>query len=778
MSDAINIEINGQSCTAAKGEMIIEVADRNAVHIPRFCFHKKLTVAANCRMCLVEVERAPKPMPACATPVMDGMKVFTHSDVARKSQKAIMEFLLINHPLDCPICDQGGECELQDMAMGHGRDVSRFVERKRVVKNKNLGPLIATDMTRCIHCTRCVRFGEEIAGLPEMGGVGRGEHLEIGTFIQTSVDSELSGNMIDLCPVGALTNKPFRFKARTWEMQQHNAISPHDSVGSNMHLHVRQNQIMRAVPMENEAVNEVWLADRDRFSCTGLYAQDRLQTPLIKRDGVWQECDWEMALSQLAGVLSEMAEKHGPQEVGALLAPGASVEEFYLAQKLFRALGSNNIDHRLREQDFSDQDQFPAAPGLGFELADLQAMDTILLLGSNSRKEQPLVNHRLRKAALSGAKIMALDYMAQPFNFPLAAQQVVHPDEMAATLLEIAQACGAQAPLKGDDPASQLALIAEQLTKTENGAILLGPGLLNHPHGAALRGLAQSIADQSGLKLGLLYDGPNSAGAWLAGAVPHRRAVAGTKGMDAMAMLESPRKAYLLLGLEAEFDCADSGKALSAFEQAEFVAVLGAFDNPRMREYADLILPIALFPETSGSYVNLAGKWQSSLGCAPPPAQARPAWKILRVLGNLLKFDGFDFLSSEEIRAEVEALCATESHASDWQVPEKMPVKSAAGVTRIADTPIYAVDALVRHAQPLQASRDAQFSGLELHPNLAARLGLAAGDAVNVIQNKTEASFQIKLTDTIADNCVRLPAGIPETIGLGTSYSSIELTKA
>ena len=448
MSDAINIEINGQSYSAAKGEMIIEVADRNAVQIPRFCYHKKLTVAANCRMCLVEVERAPKPLPACATPVMDGMKVFTESELARNSQKSVMEFLLINHPLDCPICDQGGECELQDLAMGYGRDVSRYVERKRVVKGKNLGPLIATDMTRCIHCTRCVRFGEEIGGMPEMGVVGRGENVEIGTFITASVNSELSGNMIDLCPVGALTNKPFRFRARTWEMQQRDTISPHDSVGANMHLHVRQDRIMRAVPKENEAVNEVWLSDRDRYSCTGLYGEDRLQTPQIKRDGQWQECDWDFALSRLAGMLRATVEKQGPEQLGALLSPGATMEEFYLAQKIVRGLGGNNIDHRLRERDFSDQEQFPAAPGLGFELADLQSMDTVLLVGSNTRKEQPLVNHRLRKAALAGAQVMALDHIARPFNFPLAAQIVVHPDELVNALAAIAKACDGSLKLK------------------------------------------------------------------------------------------------------------------------------------------------------------------------------------------------------------------------------------------------------------------------------------------------------------------------------------------
>jgi len=777
MSDTINIEINGRSYPAAKGEMIIEVADRNAVQIPRFCFHKKLTVAANCRMCLVEVERAPKPLPACATPVMDGMKIFTHSELARTAQKSVMEFLLINHPLDCPICDQGGECELQDIAMGYGRDVSRFVERKRVVRDKDLGPLIATDMTRCIHCTRCVRFGEEIGGLPEMGGVGRGEHLEIGTFVKTSVDSELSGNMIDLCPVGALTNKPFRFRARTWEMQQRDSISPHDSVGANLHLHVRQNHVMRAVPRENEAVNEVWLADRDRFSCTGLYSADRLQAPLIKRQGAWQECDWEMALSQLATTLGETVEKSGAGEVAALVSPGSTLEEFYLAQKLIRGLGGNNIDHRLREQDFSDQEHFPDAPGLGFELAELQAMDTVLLVGSNTRKEHPLVNHRLRKAALAGAQVMVLDPVAQHFNFPLALQAVVHPGELVNALAAIAKACNHSLKLKTRTFAAAESLAA-RLTGSTNGVVLLGPGVMNHPQAAALRGLARAIADHCGMRLGLLSGAGNGAGAWLAGAVPHRRSVNGPAGLDALAMLASPRKAYLLMGIEPELDCADSGGALSTLGQADFVAVLSAFDSPRLREYADLILPIALFPETAGTYVNLSGLWQTTSGCAPPPGQARPAWKILRVLGNLLKLDGFDYLSAAAVCEEIRQSCQSGAHRANWQIPKQLPACDPDAITRLAELPVYAVDALVRRAGPLQATRDARFAGLELHPDLAARLGLAPEDTAEVHQNGRHASFRVQLSTAIADNCVRLPAGISETIGLGAGYATVELRKA
>ncbi len=770
LSDKVNIEIDGRPFEATKGEMLIAVADRNGIRIPRFCYHKKLTVAANCRMCLVEVERAPKPLPACATPVMDGMKAFTRSKLARGAQKAVMEFLLINHPLDCPICDQGGECELQDVAMGYGGDVSRFVERKRVVKDKNIGPLIATDMTRCIHCTRCVRFGEEIAGLPELGATGRGENMQIGTYIEKSVDSELSGNVIDLCPVGALTNKPFRYRARTWEMSQRAAVSPHDGVGANLYVHIYGNRVMRVIPKENEAVNEVWLADRDRYSHTGLYAEDRLLRPLVRDAGGWREAEWSEALERAAAAIKAVVDIHGGAGLGALASPASSLEELYLLQKLTRALGSGNVDHRVRQSDFSDQDAFPPAPGLGMPIEDLERMQAVLLVGSNARKEQPLVNHRLRKSAIRGGAVMTLNPLDYGFNYPLAEQVLAGPARFEARLRELAGGGG------------DMAAIGERLRQAGQAAILLGPGALNHPRAARLRAAAAAAAKACGARLGMLAEGGNATGAWIAGAVPHRGpagAAAQPAGLDAAAMLAEPRRGYLLLGLEPELDCADSGAALAAMKSAEAVVAVTAYDSSRLREHAHVLLPMGLFPESAGTWVNMAGCWQSAPGAVPPPAEARPAWKVLRVLGNRLGLDGFEQADAFEVRDELAALAEGLAPFAEGNFgpvaggPEEDP-----GVMRLGDLPLYATDPLVRRAAPLQATADAAFAGLEIGPELAAKLDLDTGASAVVRQNGHSASFTVTVVATMAPGCARLPAGIRETEGLGPSHGPIDISPA
>jgi NADH-quinone oxidoreductase subunit G len=768
MSDTVTIEIDGKPYEAAKGEMLIAVTDRNGIRVPRFCYHKKLTVAANCRMCLVEVERAPKPLPACATPVMDGMKVRTSSPLARGAQKSVMEFLLINHPLDCPICDQGGECELQDVAMGYGGDVSRFVERKRVVPDKDIGPLIATDMTRCIHCTRCVRFGEEIAGLPELGATGRGENMQIGTYIEKSVDSELSGNVIDLCPVGALTNKPFRFRARTWEMRQHEAVSAHDGVGANLYVHVARNQVMRVVPRENEAVNEVWIADRDRYSHSGLYAEDRLHRPMVRNADAWVECDWEHALERAAEGLRSCVDRHGAGALGALAVAGSSLEEFYLLQRLIRGLGSGNVDHRLRELDFADQDAHPPVPGLGMPVDALQELQAVLVVGSNTRKEQPLVNHRLRKAVIGGGAVMTLNPMDYGFNYPLAEQLTVGPAQYAARLDQLA----------GDGP--EMAAVRERLEAAERAAILLGPGVLNHPQAARLRALAATAAKRCGATLGMLHHGGNCAGAWIAGAVPHRGPGGGAAvpaGLDVRSMLEQPRQAYLLLGVEPELDCADSAAASAAMDSAELVVAVSAYDSPRLREYAHVLLPMGLFAETAGTWVNMAGRWQSAAGALAPPGEARPAWKILRVLGNVLGLDGFDYTEAFEVRDELAEMArALDPFAqAEFAAPSVGADGAEPAVLRIGDVPAYAVDAMVRRAPALQRTADARFTGLEIGPELARELGLRDGEQATVRQNGHSASFAVTINASLAPGCARLPSGVRETEGLGAGYGPIEV---
>lgn len=792
-NELIEVHIDGTPFKATKGAMVIEVADQSGIHIPRFCYHKKLSIAANCRMCLVEVEKAPKPLPACATPVMDGMKVFTKSPLALRAQKAVMEFLLINHPLDCPICDQGGECELQDIAMGFGRGVSRFHERKRVVADKNIGPLIRTDMTRCIHCTRCVRVGDEIAGMRELGATGRGEHMEIGTFIAKSVDSEMSGNVIDVCPVGALTSKPFRYRARAWEMTQRQTIAPHDAIGSNLHVHIKRDRVMRVVPMENEDINEVWISDRDRYSYQGLYSSDRLLSPMIKHDDDWKTVDWETALDFATRGLTDVVAKHGAERLGVLASPSATIEEHYLLQKLGRGIGTQNLDHRLRQSDFSDQDQAPLCPTLGQSLADLERIDAALLIGSNCRKEQPICNHRLRKAARTGANVMVLNPIDYDFNYDTREKIIASPVRMITALAGIARAL--QPAHKGDvdnapdgllsdvNPGPIEAAIAERLKSAERATVLLGSAALAHPKASVLRSLADEVARHSRATLGVLSDGSNSAGAWLSGMLPHREA-GGTKvaspGLDAGAMLARNLPAYLLLGVEPEFDCHDSNAAQRAVTNAEFVVHLTAYRTQSMSDCADVLLPIAAFAENSGTYVNLEGKWQSFLASVHPVGEARPAWKVLRVMGNLLNQAGFEYLDSNAVLTELKSR-VDDSSPSNPVAPPRAPLRSELNgeeLYRHGDVPIYAVDPLVRRAQALQKTADAVDAAIRVNGELAQQLGLSDGDMALAKQHGDEGvRLPVVVDNRISDDCVYVHAGVPASVGLGPSIGPIRVEK-
>jgi len=788
--DTLTIEIDGRALPARKGQMLIEVADANAIPIPRFCYHEKLSVAANCRMCLVEVERAPKPLPACATPVTDGMKVFTRSKIARNAQKSVMEFLLINHPLDCPICDQGGECELQDVAMGYGRDVSRFNERKRAVEDKDLGPLIATDMTRCIHCTRCVRFGEEIGGMPELGATGRGEDMEIGTFITRSVDSELSGNVIDLCPVGALTSKPFRFRARAWEMAQHDGVAPHDPIGSNIHLHVRRGRILRVVPRANESINEVWISDRDRFGYEGLYSDDRVRAPMVKRDGTWSEVSWEEALEAVVAGLREVVAGKGTEAIGALASASCTLEELYLFQKLVRGIGGTNVDHRMRQRDFSDQDAAPTYRSVGMGVGDRGRLDAALLVGSWTRKEHPIANHRLRKASLAGAAVMYLDVMAHDLNLAPAARVVVAPSKLAERLAAVTAAAarradrwpeGLAALTEGIEIDDEAERIARTLIETDRGAILLGPQAINHRDAAALRGLAACLADLAGATLGTLDEGANPAGAWIAGAVPHREANGRSvkqAGLDARAMIEAGLDAYLLMGLEPELDCADGARAREARTAAGGVVSLSPFRSEAMSEYADIILPIAAFAETEGTFVNLAGTRQSFTAAAPPWADSRPAWRVLRVLGNLFEVDGFDQETIEDVRT---ALGEPDPVGGPgWSLPRNVreTVDPAGGIERIALVPIHAADALVRRSKPLQATGDAEFVGAALSPETSERLVLTVGKPAVIRRAGGSVTLNILADRRVPDDCVLLPAGVPAGAALDVGSGTVVIDKS
>jgi NADH-quinone oxidoreductase subunit G len=788
----VTVEIDGKPYQAEAGQMLIEITDANGIDIPRFCYHKKLSVAANCRMCLVEVERAPKPMPACATPIMDGMKVSTRTTKILAAQKAVLEFLLINHPLDCPICDQGGDCELQDIAVGYGQDVSHYQETKRVVLDKNIGPLIATEMTRCIHCTRCVRFSQEIGGIQEMGAIGRGEHTKIGTYIEKNVTSELSGNVIDLCPVGALTSKPFRFSARAWEMQQCDTIAPHDAVGSNIHLHVRRNQVKRVAPRENEAINEVWISDRDRFSYQGVNAEDRLTAPMIKQDGVWQTTDWENALAFAVDGIKKLINAHSCEAIGALASPTATVEELYLFQKVIRGIGSQNIDHRLRQVDFSDQNEAPLFPYLGQAIADLERCDAALVIGSHSRKEQPLLNHRLRKATKHGAKVMLVNPVDYEFNLPIAAKIITtawveNLAGIAKALLETSNVVipeNMKVLLQDVSISTPQRTIAEALQTGEKRTVLLGNLAIAHPQFAIIRALAATIAELSNAELGQIGEANNTAGAWLAGVLPHRKAAGApvdSAGLNAHAMLTEGVKGLILLGLEPELDSWDGAKALAALNQADFVVSLSAYRTSTLENYADVILPIALFPETSGTYVNVEGRWQSFSGAVTPPSEVRPAWKILRVLGNLFDLEGFDYISSDQVRDELRTLVGDKiaTNKGAWQIPNTLTFEPTEGLQRITEMPIYSVDALVRRAGALQNTWDAKITeGVHINAKLAAQLGLGDDEQVQVNSDNAHVTLPVVIDERVPDDGVLIYAGQIANIELGAWHGQIELSTA
>jgi NADH-quinone oxidoreductase subunit G len=709
-SDVVNVEVDGKPVQGKKGQMIIHVTDAQNAYVPRFCYHDKLPIAANCRMCLVEVEKAPKPLPACATPIGEGMKIFTKSPKAIGAQKATMEFLLINHPLDCPICDQGGECELQDLAMGFGRDAARFHERKRVVKDKDLGPLVSTDMTRCIHCTRCVRFTSEIAGIQELGTTGRGEQMEIGTYVERAVDHELSGNIIDLCPVGALNSKPFRYRARSWEMTQHALVSPHDGTGTNIYGHVLRGKLMRVVPRTNDAINETWIADRDRYSYEGIYAADRIEAPMVREGGEWKKVSWDVALEKAA---------HGLKAAGAGLATLASAsstaEELYLLGKLTRALGSANVDHRVRQADFRDQAADPAAPGLGgLAIAAIDQLDALLVVGSNLRREAPLLAHRVRKAARRGAKIAFLNPARYDYLFPVAAYLESAPAQQVADLAAIYSAAldGAAAPahlaslVGGAQPNVAHRALAAALKGGQKRAIWLGALALRHPAYADLRALAAGLASATGATLGTLAEGGNAAGAYLAGAVPHREPggiKSAAPGKNAREMLSVAQPAYLLFGGVEPWADGLGPDAAKALAGSSFVVAATPFADETLRSVAHVLLPIGSFAETSGTYINFEGLWQSCGGAARPLGESRPGWKVLRVLGNLAGVENFDYQSSEEVREELRALCgdvAAQSYAGSHEA------KAGGNEVRVIDVPMYSVDAILRRSPPLQKTKE------------------------------------------------------------------------
>jgi NADH-quinone oxidoreductase subunit G len=774
----LEIEIDGKSLQVAEGSTVMDAANKAGVYVPHFCYHKKLSIAANCRMCLVQVEKAPKPMPACATPVTNGMKVFTHSPLAVTAQKAVMEFLLINHPLDCPICDQGGECQLQDLSVGYGGVASRYNEEKRVVPDKDLGPLVATDMTRCINCTRCIRFTQEIAGLMELGQAFRGEHAEVMPFVEKTVDSELSGNIIDLCPVGALTSKPFRFSARTWELARRRSVSPHDSLGSNLIVQTKLDRVMRVLPLENEDINECWLSDRDRYSYEGLNSPERLTRPMVKQGGAWKEVDWNVALDYVAHALTDVVKQHGAASVAALATPQATIEELYLLQKLTRGLGSENVDFRLRQSDFSADGKRRGVPWLGLRFAELSKLDRVLVVGSFLRKEQPLLAQRLRQVAKRGCQVSILHSADDDLLIKLHAKAIAAPSQLGVLLAQVVKAA---AEIKGVAPAAGVAsvtvseqarTIAASLCSGERKSILLGNFAAEHPRAATLQALAGQLAELTGARFGFLGEGANAVGGYVAKAVP------GAGGLDAARVWAEPRRAYVLLHAEADLDCATPQRAVAALQQAATVVVMSPYKHSAALEYADVLLPVAPFSETSGTFVSGEGRVQGFHAVVKPLADTRPAWKVLRVLGNLLSLPGFAYESSEQVRDE--ALGGKPEFVDELDnglgAVDIDLSAVAGGIERVADVPIYAVDAVVRRAPSLQGTRDAAAPAARGNAATLAKLGVADGSRVKLGLGG-EAHLTVQLDAGVPDGCLRVPAAHADTAGLDGLFGTLSVER-
>jgi NADH-quinone oxidoreductase subunit G len=777
----VEIEIDGKKVEVQEGSMVMDAANKLGTYIPHFCYHKKLSIAANCRMCLVEVEKAPKPLPACATPVTNGMIVRSNSDKAIKAQKSVMEFLLINHPLDCPICDQGGECQLQDLAVGYGPSASRYEEEKRVVAPKDVGPLISMkEMTRCIHCTRCVRFGQEIAGVMEFGMLNRGEHSEITTFVGKTVDSELSGNMIDLCPVGALTSKPFRYSARTWELSRRRSVSPHDGLGANLIVQVKGAKVMRVLPLENDAVNECWLSDKDRFSYEGLNSEERLTTPMIKQGGKWQETDWQTALEYVAHGLKNIRHEHGADAIAALAAPYSTLEELSLLQKLVRGIGSDNVDFRLRQSDFALDGQL--SPWLGMSVEEFGQVNRAFVIGSFLRKDHPLLTARLRHAAKRGAKVSILHASDDDLLIPVANRMIKAPSAWLSALSEVvvavAQAKGISAPpgFYSIEPDEIAKGIAASLLSGDKKAVVLGNAAAQHPQASQLHAAAQWIAQNTDAKFGYLTEAANTVGGYIANAVPG-------KGTNALQMFAQPRKAYVLLHAEPEFDSYDPQAARAALNQAEMVIALSPYKHGA--DYADVLLPIAPFAETSGTFVNCEGRAQGFNGSVKPLGETRPAWKVLRVLGNLLGLSGFDYETSEQIRVEVLGTKLAEEADLNSRLNNVVNVQPQAAkqnaegqLERLADVPIYFTDAIVRRAESLQLTSDAHAPKAWLSANVAANLGLSDGAQVKVTQGQGAVVLPVAVDAKLPDNVVRVAAGHASTASLGGMFGAISVEKA
>ena len=774
----VEIEIDGKKVEVPAGSMVMDAANKLGTYIPHFCYHKKLSIAANCRMCLVEVEKAPKPLPACATPVTQGMIVRSNSDKAVTAQKGVMEFLLINHPLDCPICDQGGECQLQDLAVGYGGSASRYQEEKRVVFHKSVGPLISMEeMSRCIHCTRCVRFGQEIAGVMELGMLGRGEHAEITSFVGKTVDSELSGNMIDLCPVGALTSKPFRYSARTWELSRRKSVSAHDGLGSNLTVQVKNNKVMRVVPLENDAINECWISDKDRFAYEGLNSADRLTKPMIKQGGQWQETDWQTALEYVAHGLKNIKHEHGANAIVGVAAANSTLEELSLLQRVVRGLGSEHIDFRLRQADFSLSDKIK--PWLGMSISAFAQLGQVFVIGSFLRKDHPLLAARLRQSVKNGAKLSVVHSTDDDLLISLANKVVLAPSAWVGFLAEVAVAVANKKEiskpagfetLQVSAPAQAIAVNLLSGTDTARSGIFIGNAASQHPESAKIHALVEWIAKNSDAGFGYLTEAANTVGGYLAQA---------NSSATASSVFAQAKKAYLVLHAETEFDCANPQQARTALNQAEMVIIMSPFKHGA--DYADVLLPVSPFTETAGTFVNCEGRAQSFHGVVKPLGETRPAWKVLRVLGNLLGLENFEYETAEAVRDEVLGKGVTDLSSQLNNIAALAPTMSSladAGLERVSDVPIYSTDAIVRRAESLQKTSDAKAPNVYLSTLEFGKLAIKNGDYVKLTQENGSVILPAMLDQSLPENVVRVAAGVSATQGLGAMFGAIKVERA
>ncbi len=777
----VELTIDGKNVEVPEGSMVMHAAHKLGIYVPHFCYHKKLSIAANCRMCLVEVEKAPKAVPACATPATSGMIVHTCSEKAVAAQKAVMEFLLINHPLDCPICDQGGECQLQDLAVGYGGSASRYEEEKRVVFHKDLGPLVsAQEMSRCIHCTRCVRFGEEIAGVMELGMLNRGEHSEITTFVGRSIDSELSGNMIDICPVGALTSKPFRYSARTWELARRKSVSPHDSLGANLIVQVKRDEVMRIVPFENDAINECWISDRDRFAYEGLH-QDRLACPMIKGDdGQWREASWADALQAVAQGLSNVRQSMGASQIGFVGSEQCTLEELSLLARLAQGVGSPNIDARARLTDPNWDQALEGVPSLGMPIAALDELDRVLVVGSFMRADHPLMTQRLRQAAKRGTQISSIDLAADDPLLPLHARMTVSParldDALAQVAVALASVKGVEVPsaFSGVAASEQATRIGQSLASGQNVAVLIGNAAVHAGNAAQLAANAGWIAKQLGAKLGFLTAGANTVGVYLVKATPAQG------GKTVSQMLADPSAAlaaYVVVNLEPQFDTSLGQVAVDTLKASKFAVALTPYKSAA-QDWARVMLPIGPYSETSGTFVNAEGTPQSFKATVPSHQQSRPGWKVLRVMGNLLNLPEFDEESSEAVRDAVLTGGIASKLSNGIKMPVGLSVAKVDGLERVADVAIYRSDAIVRRAHALQLTKASELPAARVHPDTLAKLGIADSDDAKLRSATAEVVMTARADATVPMDCVRLPVGFESCAALGSVLSTLQMERA